>query len=80
MKVGDIIRLKQPFYPAPKLYKAYRYAVIADLLQPASGAEALEQVTEILVNLYDPVISEVYTDERGVKALYVFYPDEVESA
>ena len=79
MKVGDIIRLKQPFCPDPRIYKAYRYAVVAELIQPATGL-ASAFPAEILVNLYDPVISEVYTDERGVKVLYVFYPEEIELA
>ncbi|HEY9877457.1 MAG TPA: hypothetical protein V6D29_03320 [Leptolyngbyaceae cyanobacterium] len=79
MKVGDVIRLKQPFCPAPKRYKVYRYAVIVDLIQPALETKALDQVSEILVNLYDPLISEVYADDQGVSALYVFYPNEVES-
>ena len=80
MKVGDIVRLKQPFYPPPEMTKAYRYGLVAGLVSDNGDVADAIVPTEILVNLYDPTTAEVYTDELGVKALYIFYPDEVDLA
>lgn len=80
MKVGDVIRLKQPFYPPPKLALPYRYGVIAGLIQPGGSTPPTLDAAEIMVNLYDPTTAKVYTDELGVEALYIFYPDEIDLA
>ncbi|MBD2256171.1 hypothetical protein [Pseudanabaena sp. FACHB-2040] len=60
--------------------KAYRYAVIAGLVPAVGDLETASQPAEIVVNLYDPTTTEVYTDELGAKALYIFYPDEIDLA
>lgn len=82
MKVGDIIRLKQPFYPSSKgsllSPKPYQYGLVAALIHPSAGSGSPSETAEIVVNLYDPDTAEIYADAAGVKALYIFYPDEID--
>lgn len=79
MKVGDIIALKHPFYPPSLPVKAYQYGIVAGLITAADGGAAAPPI-EIVVSLYDPETTEVYTDSLGCKALYIFYPDEIDLA
>ncbi|HEY9737816.1 MAG TPA: hypothetical protein V6D06_16100 [Trichocoleus sp.] len=82
MKVGDIIRLKQPFYPPSNgsllSPRPYQYGLVAALIHPNLDPGTALQAVEIVVNLYDPNTAEIYTDAAGVKALYIFYPDEID--
>lgn len=80
MKIGDIVRLKQPFRPQLNNPKKYYFGIITGLVQDRS--EGKEQITgltpnEILVHLYDPDMSTIFTDEMGVEAIFAFHRSEV---
>lgn len=79
MKVGDIISLKRPFYPSSLTTKAYQYGVVAGLIAAADSGAAAPPI-EVVVSLYDPDTAEFYVDPLGSKALYIFYPDEIDLA
>lgn len=90
MKTGDIVRLKQPFKPQPQHPKEYCFGIITDLVTdpvqeglPQDSHEEPElsnplELSEILVYLYDPDTSTIFTDELGVQAVFAFKLDEVE--
>lgn len=72
MKVGDLVRIKQPFQPASSL-QPYQFAIVV-------GVVSEDSKVEILVHLFNPESSTVYMDESGAKAVYSFRPNEVEYA
>lgn len=75
MEVGDWVRLKRPFYPLPGHSQAYEYGIVEGLV---SNTEEDSGTEEILLKLVDPKSRSVYTDKTGARALYSFYPEEVE--
>jgi hypothetical protein len=79
MKPGDIVQLKQPFKPEPSNQQEYSFGVIAGraLLKGTSRSRAV-QTDSLLLHLYDPQKSLIYTDELGAKAVYLFQLHEVE--
>lgn len=74
MQVGDWVRLKQPFYPLPGS-SAYEYGIVEGVIGSAGDGRS---PAEILLNLVDPDSHSIYTDRLGARALYSFYPEEVE--
>ncbi|PSN17160.1 hypothetical protein C7271_19185 [filamentous cyanobacterium CCP5] len=76
MEVGDWVRLKQPFYPLPGHSPAYQYGIVEGVV--ASGGD-IRAPAEILLKLVDPKSHSIYTDKTGARALYSFYPEEVEA-
>ncbi|MGP1375399.1 MAG: hypothetical protein ACTS3T_21410 [Almyronema sp.] len=72
MNVGDVVRLKQPFYPNAATSQRYCYGLVAEIIFEG----VLSCKAEVLVYLYDPDTAETYADETG-QPLYCFYSDEV---
>ncbi len=71
MKVGDHVRLKQGFIPAIAAFQVYHFGIVVGIVAEGSN-------TDVLVHLFDPTSSTVYTDESGLKAVYSFQLNEVE--
>lgn len=72
MKLDGFVRLKRPFSPHPTSIQTYCLGIIA-------GVFPTEASTEILLYLYDPENSKIYTDEFDSQAIYSFQLDEVEA-
>jgi hypothetical protein len=77
LQAGSVIRLKQAFRPRPHSQAAYWHGIIAGVAAPDLLNEP-EQLCEVVVQLYDPISRQIYTDQSGAKALYSFYMDEIE--
>lgn len=71
MKVGDLVRLKQPFIPAIAAFQVYHFGLVLEVVTEGSD-------TDVLVHLFDPASCTIYTDESGFKAVYGFQLNEVE--
>ena len=72
VKVGDLVRLKQPFVPEILSLQVYDFGIVAGIVSEESTAE-------VLLHLFDPKSSNFYRDETGIKAIYSFQLDEVET-
>ncbi|ASC71298.1 hypothetical protein XM38_022500 [Halomicronema hongdechloris C2206] len=71
MKVGDLVRLKQPFRPTITSPETFYFGKVAGII-------ATESDPEVLVYLCNSDGSEIYVDELGYQAIYSFRLDEVE--
>jgi len=71
MKVGDLVRLKQPFRPTITSAKVFHFGKVAAIIDTESDPE-------VLVYLCNADGSEIYIDELGYEAIYSFRVDEVE--
>ncbi|MEL6381425.1 MAG: hypothetical protein AAFQ89_02925 [Cyanobacteria bacterium J06626_18] len=69
--MGDLVRLEQPFIPAIAAYQVYHFGIVVGVVSECSN-------TDVLVHLFDPASSDIYTDESGLKAVYSFQLNEVE--
>lgn len=93
IKPGDVVRLLQPFRPERYGFQEYAFGIVAgvilDGVRRSKNYQSLsdsEQTVEghqperdgLVVHLYDPASSTIYTDQFGVKALFSFDFDEVE--
>lgn len=87
MEIGDIVRLKQPFRPEPACLEEYRYGVVIGLVEidrDKSNRDDSEpgqrsQFSEVILQLYQPETSSVYTDELGIQPMFYFRIDELEA-
>ena len=71
MKADDLVRFKQPFIPRMGTLQVYYFGIVV-------GVVSEGPTTQVLVYLYDPESSTLYTDESDLQALYSFQLDEVE--
>lgn len=81
MQVGDWVRLKRPFYPLPGHSQAYEYGIVVGLIPDERVQDARGNIipAEILLKLVDRESRNIYTDKTGARALYSFYPEEIEA-
>lgn len=81
MKIGDIVRLKQPFKPEPDCLEEYRYGVVIGLVETdrdSTGAQPRSRLSEVILQLYNPETAIVYTDGFGTRPMFYFRIDELE--
>ena len=93
IRLGDIVRLREPFNPEYFGFQKYNFAIVAGLVvdelrksknyQPISGFKQIAEgyraeYGELVVYLYEPDNSTIYMDEFGIKPLFSFSSDEVE--
>ena len=71
MKVDDLVRFKQPFIPRIGTFQAYYFGIVVGVVSEGSS-------TQVLVYLYDPKSSTLYTDESDVQPIYSFQLHEIE--
>ncbi len=81
METGDVVRLKKPFKVRSEDSKEYTFGIVAALIW-SEGEETVQATSstpvEVLVYLYDPETSTLYTDEAGMQAVFIFRLDEIE--
>ncbi|MDJ0707705.1 MAG: hypothetical protein QNJ46_30885 [Leptolyngbyaceae cyanobacterium MO_188.B28] len=77
MKIGDIVRLRHSFKPSSDCSQDYSFGVVAGLVFDNGQDKDNSELTEIVLNLYDPNTSTTYVDEAGVAPIYSFYPNEI---
>lgn len=77
IRVGDRVRLKQPFRPNLSSPEECHLGVVVGLIQASPKADTTE-VTGIVLYLYNPQTFMKYQDESGKKILFYFKHDEVE--
>lgn len=91
MEIGDIVRLKQPFRPEPDCLEEYHYGIVIGLVEmeressdrnvkdiKTSEPRQRSQFSEVVLQLYQPETSSVYTDELGSQSMFYFRVDELE--
>jgi hypothetical protein len=79
MKPGDIVQLKQPFQPELDCQQKFSFGVIAGRAPNKRAARSDSTESDsLLLHLYDPQTSLIYTDGLGAKAVYLFELNEVE--
>lgn len=81
MEIGDIVRLKQPFRPEPDCVEEYRYGIVVGLIEidrDDNEPGQRSQLSEAVLQLYQPETSKVYTDEFGIQPMFYFRIDEIE--
>lgn len=81
MEIGDIVRLKQPFRPEPDCLEEYRYGIVVGLIEidrDDSEPGQRSQLSEAVLQLYQPETSKVYIDEFGIQPMFYFRIDELE--
>ena len=93
IKLGDIVRLLQPFRAEQYSCREYAFGIVAGVVPNDSTSSKIPQslwksiqvaqthqpeIEQLVVYLYDPDSSTTYMDQFGVSALFSFDSDEVE--
>jgi hypothetical protein len=93
IKLGDIVRLLQPFRAERYSFQAYTFGLVAGVVTDTSTRSKIPEVIgeslpaaqthqpeseQLVVYLYEPDSSTTYMDHFGDRALFSFDPDEVE--
>ncbi|MBV9385812.1 MAG: hypothetical protein JOZ78_05220 [Chroococcidiopsidaceae cyanobacterium CP_BM_ER_R8_30] len=92
IKPGNVVRLLQPFKPERFSSREYTFAIVAGIVEDNSKSSSKQQSCsgsqistqeqpswhELVVYLYEPHSSTVYTDEYSSVALFSFDLNEVE--
>ena len=77
MKIGDIVHLRTSFKPSRDCSQAYSFGVVAGLIFNDSPNRNYSELSEIVLNLYDPKTATSYVDKAGITPIYSFHPNEI---
>lgn len=91
IKLGDVVRLLEPFRPEQNSSQEYNFAIVAGIVTDDSLQSENYQyicseqtapmhppeVDELVVYLYEPDDLRIYVDQFGAKALFSFNSNEV---
>jgi len=77
MKVGDFVRLKNPFRPEPDEGQEYSFGVVVKLMHNDSGSTDSCGSIALIIHLCDAENFAIYQDELGARVMFYFHQNEV---